>query len=87
MQSLEHLLANTLSFDIFQREAQGIKIKKAKLEVMIESNKKSLEQQLRQNIQLSPEQKAKYKQLYNNMADSIKECFLEYLRLQGRLIE
>lgn len=40
MQTLEHLLANTLSFDIFQREAQGIKIEKAELEVMIESNKK-----------------------------------------------
>ena len=87
MQTLEHLLANTLSFDIFQREAQGIKIEKAELEVMIESNKKSLEQQLRQNTQLSPEQKEKYKQLYDNMADSSKECYLEYLRIQGRLIE
>lgn len=86
MQTLEHLLANTLSFDIFQREAQGIKIEKAELEVMIESNKKSLEQQLRQDTQLSPEQKEKYKKLYDNMADSIKECYLEYLRLQGRLI-
>ena len=61
-------------------------IAKAELEVMIESNKKSLEQQLRQNTQLSPEQKEKYKKLYDNMADSIKECYLEYLRLQGRLI-
>ena len=87
MQTLEHLLANILSFDIFQREAQGIKIEKAELEVMIESNKKSLEQQLRQNTQLSPEQKEKYKKLYDNMADSIKECYLEYLRIQGRLIE
>jgi hypothetical protein len=54
---------------------------------MIESNKKSLEQQLRQDTQLSLEQKEKYKKLYDNMADSIKECYLEYLRIQGRLIE
>ena len=54
---------------------------------MIESNKKSLEQQLRQNTQLSPKEKEKYKHLYDKMADSIKECYLEYLRLQGRLIE
>lgn len=54
---------------------------------MIESNKKSLEQQLRQNTQLSIEQKGKYKKLYDNMADSAKECYLEYLRIQGRLIE
>ena len=87
MQTLEYLLANTLSFDIFQREAQGIKIEKAELEVMIESNKKSLEQQLRQDTQLSLEQKGKYKKLYDNMADSAKECYLEYLRIQGRLIE
>ena len=86
MQTLEQLLANTLSFDIFQRETQGGKVEKSVLEVMIESNKKSLEQQLRQNTQLSPEQKEKYKKLYDNMADSIKECYLEYLRLQGRLI-
>ena len=43
MQTLEQLLANTLSFDIFQRETQGGKVEKAVLEVMIESNKKSLE--------------------------------------------
>ena len=87
MQTLEQLLANTLSFDIFQRETQGGKVEKAVLEVMIESNKKSLEQQLRQNTKLSPEQKEKYKKLYDNMADSAKECYLEYLRIQGRLIE
>ena len=87
MQTLEQLLANTLSFDIFQRETQGGKVEKAVLDVMIESNKKSLEQQLRQNTQLSLEQKEKYKKLYDNMADSIKECYLEYLRIQGRLIE
>lgn len=87
MQTLEQLLANTLSFDIFQREMQGGKVEKAVLEVMIESNKKSLEQQLRQNTKLSPEQKEKYKKLYDNMADSAKECYLEYLRIQGRLIE
>ena len=87
MQTLEQLLANTLSFDIFQREETEVKIAKAELEVMIESNKKSLEQQLRQNTQLSLEQKEKYKKLYDNMADSSKECYLEYLRLQGRLIE
>jgi hypothetical protein len=87
MQTLEQLLANTLSFDILQRETQGGKVEKAVLEVMIESNKKSLEQQLRQDTQLSLEQKEKYKKLYDNMADSIKECYLEYLRIQGRLIE
>jgi len=87
MQTLEQLLANTLSFDIFQRETRGGKVEKAVLEVMIESNKKSLEQQLRQNTQLSIEQKGKYKKLYDNMADSAKECYLEYLRIQGRLIE
>ena len=87
MQTLVQLLANALGFDIFQREAQGGKIEKAEIEVMIESNKKSLEQQLRQNTQLSPEQKERYKRLYDNMADSSKECYLEYLRIQGRLIE
>lgn len=87
MQTLVQLLANTLGFDVFQREATGVKIAKAELEVMIESNKKSLEQQLRQNTQLSPKQKEKYKHLYDKMADSIKECYLEYLRLHGRLIE
>ena len=87
MQTLEQLLANTLSFDIFQRETHGGKVEKAVLKVMIESNKKSLEQQLRQDTQLSLEQKEKYKKLYDNMADSIKEWYLEYLRLQGRLIE
>ena len=87
MQTLEQLLANTLSFDIFQRETQGTKVEKAVVEVMIESNKKSLEQQLRQNTQLSLEQKEKYKKLYDNMADSSKDCYLEYLRIQGRLIE
>lgn len=87
MQTLEQLLANTLSFDIFQRETHGGKVEKAILEVMIESNKKSLEQHLRKNTQLSLEQKGKYKKLYDNMADSAKECYLEYLRIQGRLIE
>lgn len=87
MQTLVQLLANALGFDIFQREAQGGKIEKAEIEVMIESNKKSLEQQLRQNTQLSPEQKERYKRLYDNMADSSKECYLEYLRIQGRLVE
>ena len=87
MQTLVQLLANALGFDIFQREAQGGKIEKAEIEVMIESNKKSLEQQLRQNTQLSPEQKERYKRLYDNMADSAKECYLEYLRIQGRLVE
>ena len=87
MLTLEQLLANTLSFNIFQKETRGAKIEKAALELMIESNKKSLEQQLRQNTQLSPEQKEKYKFLYDNMADSSKDCYLEYLRIQGRLIE
>lgn len=87
MQTLVQLLANVLGFDVFQREATGVKIAKAELEVMIESNKKSLEQQLRQNTQLSPKSKEKYKHLYDKMADSIKEYYLEYLRLQGRLID
>ena len=87
MQTLVQLLANALGFDVFQREVTGVKIAKAELEVMIESNKKSLEQQLRQNTQLSPKQKEKYKKLYDNMADSSKDCYLEYLRIQGRLIE
>ena len=35
MLTLEQLLANTLSFNIFQKETQGAKIEKAELEVMI----------------------------------------------------
>ena len=54
---------------------------------MIEEYKKGNEQELRHNTQLSLEQKEKYKQLYDNMADSIKECYLEHLRMQGRLVE
>lgn len=87
MQTLEQSLAKFLNSDIFRREIQGIRVEKSEIEVMIEGNKKSLEQQLRQNTQLSIEQKGKYKKLYDNMADSIKECYLEHLRIQGRLIE
>ena len=73
MQTLVQLLANALGFDVFQREATGVKIAKVELEVMIESNKKSLEQQLQQNTQLSPKQKEKYKNPRNLCSGSVRQ--------------
>lgn len=85
MKTLEYIFANALCFDLLNKENCGAKIQKSTIEVMIEEYKK--EQELRHNTQLSLEQKEKYKQLYDNMADSIKECYLEHLRMQGRLVE
>ena len=87
MKTLEYIFANALCFDLLNKENCGAKIQKSTIEVMIEEYKKGNEQELRHNTQLSLEQKEKYKQLYDNMADSIKECYLEHLRMQSRLIE
>ncbi len=83
MQTLAELLTGLYNI----LEKQSAKVQKSTIEVMIEGCKKGNEQELCHNTQLSLEQKDKYKQLYNNMADSIKECCLEHLRIQGRLIE
>ena len=87
MKTLEYIFANALCFNLLNKENCDAKIEKSTIEVMIEEYKKGNEQALRHNTQLSLEQKEKYKQLYDNMADSIKECYLEHLRIQVRLVE
>ena len=83
MQTLTEIL--TKLYNILEK--QSAKVRKSTIEVMIEGCKKGNEQELYHNTQLSFEQKEKYKHLYDNMADSIKECYLEHLRMQGRLLE
>ena len=87
MQNIVKVLADTLLVDLFQKESQGANISKNEFDVMMEAYKKDHENRIDSSNQLEPEQKEKLKQLYNKVADNIKDYCQECLRIDGRLID
>ena len=87
MQNIVKVLADTLLVDLFHKESKGADISKNEFDMMMEAYKKEHENKIDSSDQLSPEQKKKLKQLYNQAADSVKEYCQECLCINGRLIE
>lgn len=87
MQNIVQVLADTLLVDLFQKGSQGASISKNEFDVMIEAYKKNHENKIDSSDQLSPEQKSKIKQLYNKIADNIRDYCQECLRINGRLVK
>ena len=87
MQNIIKVLADTLLIDLIQKNQRGEKINKSEFDSMMESYKKSHENNLKKNNQLEDEQIEILTKIYNKTADNIKEYCLEYLRIEGRLIE
>ena len=87
MQNIVKVLADTLLVDLFQKDSQGTDISKNEFDVMMEAYKKDHENKIDSSDKLSPEQKSKLKQLYNKVADNIKDYCQECLRINGRLIK
>lgn len=87
MQNIVKVLADTLLVDLFQKGSQGASISKNEFDVMIEAYKKNHENKIDSSDQLSPEQKSKIKQLYNKIADNIRDYCQECLRINGRLVK
>ena len=87
MQNIVKVLADTLLVDLFQKDAQGAAISKNEFDVMMEAYKKDHEDKIDSSDRLSPEQKSKLKQLYNKVADNIKDYCQECLRIDGRLVD
>ena len=87
MQNIVKVLADTLLVDLFQKDSQGADISKNEFDVMMEAYKKDHENRIDSSNQLEPEQKEKLKQLYNKVADNIKDYCQECLRIDGRLID
>ena len=87
MQNIVKLLADTLLVDLFQKGSQGASISKNEFDVMIEAYKKNHENKIDSSDQLSKEQKSKIKQLYNKIADNIRDYCQECLRINGRLVK
>lgn len=87
MQNIVKVLADTLLVDLFQKESQGANISKNEFDVMMEAYKKDHEKRIDSSDQLKPEQKEKLTQLYNKVADNIKDYCQECLRIDGRLID
>lgn len=54
---------------------------------MIAAYKKDHEQRIDNNIQLTFDQKSKLKNLYNEIADNVKDYCQESLRIEGRLAD
>ena len=54
---------------------------------MMEAYKKDHENRIDSSKQLKPEQKEKLKQLYNKVADNIKDYCQECLSIEGRLVK
>lgn len=87
MQNIVKVLADTLLVDLFQKGSQGASISKNEFDVMIEAYKKNHENKIDSSDQLSLEQKSKIKQLYNKIADNIRDYCQECLRINGRLVK
>ena len=87
MQNIVKVLADTLLVDLFQKSSQGANISKNEFDVMMEAYKKDHENRIDSSNQLEPEQKEKLKQLYNKVADNIKDYCQECLCIDGRLID
>ena len=86
MQNVVKVLADTLLVDLFNKNSKGADISKSEFDVMMEAYKKDYENRIDNSNQLEPEQK-KLKQLYNKVADNIKDYCQECLRIDGRLID
>ena len=87
MQNVVKVLADTLLVDLFNKNSKGADISKSEFDVMMEAYKKDHENRIDSSNQLEPEQKEKLKQLYNKVADNIKDYSQECLRIDGRLID
>lgn len=87
MQNIIQLIADTLLIDLIQKNQRGEKINKKEFDFMMESYKKDHEENLKNNKQLEDEQIEILTKIYNKTADNIKEYCLEFLRIEGRLIE
>ena len=85
MQNVVKVLADTLLVDLFNKNSKGADISKSEFDVMMEAYKKDHENRIDSSNQLEPEQKEKLKQLYNKVADNIKDYCQECLRIDGRL--
>ena len=87
MQNIVKVLADTLLVDLFQKDLQDADISKNEFDVMMEAYKKEHENKIGSSDRLSPEQKEKLKQLYNKVADNIKDYCQECLSIEGRLVK
>ena len=87
MQNIVKVLADTLLVDLFNKNSQGADISKNEFDVMMEACKKDHENRIDSSKQLKPEQKEKLKQLYNKVADNIKDYCQECLSIEGRLVK
>lgn len=87
MQNIVKVLADTLLVDLFNKNSKGANISKNEFDVMMEAYKKDHESRIDSSKQLKPEQKEKLKQLYNKVADNIKDYCQECLRIEGRLVK
>ena len=87
MQNVVKVLADTLLVDLFNKNSKGADISKSEFDVMMEAYKKDHENIIDSSNQLEPQQKEKLKQLYNKVADNIKDYCQECLRIDGRLID
>ena len=87
MQNIVQLIADTLLIDLIQKNQRGENINKKEFDLMMESYKKDHEENLKNNKQLGDREIKKLTELYNKTADNIKEYCLEFLRIEGRLIE
>lgn len=79
--------ADTILVDLFQKTSKGENISKNEFDVMIAAYKKDHEQRIDNNIQLTSDQKSKLKNLYNEIADNVKDYCQESLRIEGRLAD
>ena len=86
MQNIVKLLADTILVDLFQKNSKGEKISKDEFDVMI-AYKKDHEQRIDNSNQLTSDQKSKLKNLYNEIADNVKDYCQESLRIEGRLVD
>lgn len=87
MQNIVKLLADTILVDLFQKNSKGEKISKDEFDVMIAAYKKDHEQRIDNSNQLTSDQKSKLKNLYNEIADNVKDYSQESLRIEGRLVD
>ena len=87
MQNIVKLLADTILVDLFQKNSKGENISKKEFDVMIAAYKKDHGHRIGNSNQLTPEQKGKLKELYDDIADGVKEYCQEYLRIEGRLVD
>ena len=87
MQNIVKLLSDTILVDLFQKNSKRADISKNEFDVMIAAYKKDHEHRIDNSNQLTPEQKGKLKELYDDIADGAKEYCQEYLRIEGRLVD